>query len=83
MKSYWRSEKSQISQGDQQAYYLQVPDVFQIFLDIAATDETIHKLRDQDSFRNKLKNSVHIYESSGLQFCRTTTGTQRKPETPE
>ena len=24
LKSYWRSEKNQISQGDQQAYYLQI-----------------------------------------------------------
>ena len=46
-------------------------------------DQTFQKSRDQDSFRHKLKNSADIYESSGSQFSRTTTGTQWKSETPE
>ena len=47
------------------------------------TDETFQKLEDQDSFRHKLKNSANTYECSGSQFFRTTTGTQRTPETSE
>ena len=60
-----------------------VTDASQMFLNIANADETFQNSRDPDSFRNKLKNSPNIYESSGSLFFRITTGTQRKSETSE
>ena len=44
---------------------------------------TFQKSGDQDSLRHKLKSSADTYESSVLQFFRTTTGTQWKPEISE
>ena len=50
---------------------------------ILRPDEIFQKSGDQDSFRHRLKNSANICNSSGSQFFRTNTGTQRKPETSE
>ena len=40
------------------------------------TDKTFQQSEKQDSFRHKLMSSASIYESSGSQFFRITTGIQ-------
>ena len=44
-------------------------------------DEIYHQLGKQDSFRNVLKSLANIYESSGPQFFRATTGIPSGPDT--
>ena len=44
------------------------------------TNENFQQSGKQDSFRNILKSSARIYESSGWQFFRTTTGIQSGPD---
>ena len=39
-----------------------------------------NNLEKQDSFRHLLKSSARMYESSGSQFFRTTTGIQSRPD---
>ena len=43
-------------------------------------NETLQQSRNQDSFRHILKSSASMYESSGPQFFRTTTGIQPGPD---
>ena len=47
---------------------------FPTFLNKGTTDETFQQSGKQDSFRNTLKSLAIMYESSGSQFFRTTTG---------
>ena len=49
-------------------------------LNTGATDETFQKSGKQDSIRQILKSSANMYESSGSQFLRTTTGMQSGPD---
>ena len=51
------------------------------FLNTGTTNETFQQSGKQDSFRHILKSSASIYESSGSQFFRTTTGIQSEPDT--
>ena len=44
------------------------------FLNTEATDETFQQFGKQDSFRQVLKSSTSMYESSVLRFFKTTTG---------
>ena len=48
---------------------------------MGTTDETFQQSGKQDSFRHILKSSACMYESSGLQFVRTTTGIQPGSDT--
>ena len=72
--------------SDQQAYYLQVfqrlllTDLSLTFLNTGTTNETFQQSGKQDSFRHLLKSSASMYESSGSQFFRTTTGIQSGPD---
>ena len=43
-------------------------------------NETFQQSGKQDSFRHILKSSASMYESSGSQFFRTTTGIQSGPD---
>ena len=54
-------------------YFLAV-DLSPTFLNTGTTDETFQQFGKQDSFRQILNSSAKIYESSGSQFFRTTTG---------
>ena len=47
-----------------------------IFLNTETTNESFQKSGKEVSFRRILKSSAIIYESSGLQFFRTTTRVQ-------
>ena len=49
---------------------------FPTFLNTGITGETFQLSGKQDSFRHILKGSANMYESSGSQFFRTTTGIQ-------
>ena len=44
------------------------------------TDDTFQQSGKQDSFRQLLKSLTSMYESSGSQFFRTTTGIQSRPD---
>ena len=55
-------------------------DLFPIFLNTGTTDETFQQYGKQVCFRHILKNSASIYESSGSQFLRITTGIQSGPD---
>ena len=46
------------------------------FLNTGTTNETFQQFSKQDSFRQMLKSSASIYESSCSQCFRTTTGIQ-------
>ena len=50
-----------------------------MFLNTGATKETFQQSRKQDSFRHLLKSLASMYESSGSQFFKTTTGIQLGP----
>ena len=50
------------------------------FLNTGTSDETFQHSGKQDSFRHILKSSASMYESSGSQFFRTTTGIHSGPE---
>ena len=50
------------------------------FLNIGTTNETFQQPGKQNSFRLMLKSPAKIYESSGAQFFRTTTGIQSGPD---
>ena len=54
---------------------------FPNILNTGTTDETFLQSGKQFSFRHILKSSSSIYESSSLQFFRTTTGIQSGPDT--
>ena len=43
-------------------------------------DLTNHRKKTQDPFRESLKSSASIYETSGSQFFKTTTGIQSGPD---
>ena len=49
-------------------------DLSPTFLNTRTADETFQQFGKQDSFRYILDSSAKIYESSGSQFFRTTTG---------
>ena len=51
-------------------------DLSPTFLNTGSTDETFHQSGKQDSFRQILKSSASMHESSDSQFLRTTTGIQ-------
>ena len=63
-----------MSRGNQQDYYLQV---FQRLYEsqILGPDQSFQKFGKKYSFRQLLKNSCSMYESSDSHFSRTTTGT--------
>ena len=48
-------------------------------LNTKTTDQTFEKSGKQDSFRHIFKSSASMYESSGSQFFRITTGIQSGP----
>ena len=50
------------------------------FLNTGTTNETFQQSGKQDSFRHILKSSASVYECSGSQFFRTTTGIQSGPD---
>ena len=50
------------------------------FCSRGTNDETFQQPGKQDSFRHIFKSSASMYESSGSQFFRTTTGTQSGPD---
>ena len=43
-------------------------------------DESFQQSEEQDSFRNIFKSSASIYDSSGSQFYKTTTGIPSGPD---
>ena len=49
-------------------------------LNTGTTDKTFQQSGKQDSFRDIIKSSASVYESSGSQFFRTTTGIQSGPD---
>ena len=55
-------------------------DLFPTFLNTGITNETFQQSGKQDLFRHILKSSASMYESSGSQFFRTTTGIQWGPD---
>ena len=55
-------------------------DLFPTFLNTGTTYETFQRSGKQDSFRHLLQSSASMYESSGSQFFRTTTGIQSGPD---
>ena len=55
-------------------------DLFLTFLNTGTTNKTFQQSGKQNSFRHILKSSASIYESSGSQFFRTTTGIQSGPD---
>ena len=50
--------------------------LFPTFLNTGTTDETFQQSGKSDYFTHTLKGSASVYESSGLQFFRTTYGIQ-------
>ena len=60
-------------------YFLDV-NLFPTLLNAGTTDVTFQQSGKQDSFRHILKSSASMYESSGSQFFRTTTGIQSGPD---
>ena len=91
LKPYWEPEKRHISLGDLPAYtkhrnkfnrtVVFSRALFPTFLNTGITGETFQLSRKQDSFRHILKESANMYESSGSQFFKTTTGIQSGPDT--
>ena len=55
-------------------------DLSPTFLNTGTTDETFQQSGKQDSLRHLLKSSANMYENSGSQFFRTTTGIQSGPD---
>ena len=55
-------------------------DLSPTFLNTGTTKETFQQSGKQDSFRHLLKSLAGMYESSGSQFFRTTTGIQSGPD---
>ena len=55
-------------------------DLSPIFLNTGTTDETYQKFGKRDFFRHILKSLASMYESSGSQFFRITTGIQSGPD---
>ena len=53
---------------------------FKTFLNTGTTNETFQQSGKQDSFRHIWVSSASMYESSGLQFFKTTTGIQSGPD---
>ena len=58
-------------------------DLSPTFLNTETTNVTFQQSGKQDSFRHILKSLASMYESSGSQFFRTTTGIQSGPDTFE
>ena len=56
-----------------------VADLSPTFLNTGTTHETCLQFRKQDSFRHILKSSPSMYETSGSQIFRITTGIQSGP----
>ena len=92
LKPCWKSEKSNIFQGDQQLFtgfsktllprkktnraVVFSSRLFPYILKYRTTNMTFQQSGKQDSFRHILKSSASIYESPGTQLFRTTTGIQ-------
>ena len=55
-------------------------DLSPTFLNTGTTDETFQQSGKQDSLRYLLTSSASTYESSGSEFCRTTTRIQSGPD---
>ena len=55
-------------------------DLSSTFLNTGTTNETFQQSGKQDPFRHILKSSATMYQSSGSQFFRTTTGIQSGPD---
>ena len=55
-------------------------DLSSTFLNTGTTNEIFQQSGKQDSSRHILKSSASMYESSGSQFFRTTTGIQSGPD---
>ena len=53
---------------------------FPTFLNTRTTHMTFQQSRKQDSFRYILTTSASMYETSSIQFFRTTTGIQSGPD---
>ena len=60
-------------------WYFLAADLSSTFLNTGTTNETFQQSGKQDSFRCLLESSASMYESSGSQFFRITTGTQLGP----
>ena len=60
-------------------YFLAI-DFYPTFLNTGTTNDPFQHSGKQDSFRHILKSSASMYESSGSQFVRTTTGIQSGPD---
>ena len=58
-------------------------DLSPTFLNTWTTYEIFQQSRKQDNFRHLLKSSASMYEFSGSQFFRTTTGIQSGPHRDE
>ena len=52
------------------------------FLNTGTTDKTFQQSGNEDSFRHILKSLASMYESSGSQFFRTTTGIYNQDQVP-
>ena len=55
-------------------------DLYPTFLNTGTTDKTFQQSGKQDFFRHIVKSLASIYESSGSQFFKTTTGIQVEPD---
>ena len=55
-------------------------DLYPTFLNTGTTDKTFQQSGKQDFFRHIVKSLASIYESSGSQFFKTTTGIQAEPD---
>ena len=55
-------------------------DLSSTFLNTGTTNEIFQQSGKQDSSRHILKSSASMYESSGSQFFRSTTGVQSGPD---
>ena len=60
-------------------YFLAV-DLSLTFLNTGTNNDTFQQSGKQDSFRHILKSLASMYESSGSQFFRTTTGIESGPD---
>ena len=61
--------------------YFSAVDLSPKFLNTRTNNETFQQSGKQDSFRHILKSSASMYESSGPQLFRTTTGIISGPDT--
>ena len=86
LKPYWKSEnRSHFSRWSIRLLFtsfsktLLAVDQLGTLLNTGTTDTTFQQSGKQDSFRQILKRSASLYEISGSQFLRSTTGIQSGP----